>query len=143
VRLHKVRRTYGAEINIAPLIDVVFLLIIFFMVVTRITRVEVEELELPEAQSGKAADVREPSRLVISVPKDGRISMGGRGYTLGSLSAELTAHGRRRANGEPSVLIRADRDAEWQTVARIMALCAAGRIQQVRVAVVEPGDDAQ
>ena len=50
MRLHKVKRDFGYDINIAPLIDVVFLLIVFFLTVSHIAQVRVEALSLPEAQ---------------------------------------------------------------------------------------------
>jgi len=46
VRLHRAKREYGCQINIAPLIDVVFLLIIFFLTVSHITQVRVEALDV-------------------------------------------------------------------------------------------------
>ena len=135
MRLRKAQRAYGYEINIAPLIDVVFLLIIFFMTVSQITRVEVTPLELPQA---KTSEPPRMGRLVINVREDGRISCEGRAYTLESLQAMLTAGAAQRKPGDVSVLIRGDRRLPWATAARILQACAAGRIDRVHIAVVEP-----
>ena len=67
MRLRKRKPEYGCEINIAPLIDVVFLLIIFFLTVSHITQLQVEPLSLPEAEEGPeeapAAEVVERRRF--------------------------------------------------------------------------------
>ncbi len=136
MRLRKAQRAYGYEINIAPLIDVVFLLIIFFMTVSQITRVEVTPLDLPEAKMNEPPQV---GRLVINVRQDGRISCEGRSYTVESLQAMLAVGAEHRKPGDVSVLIRGDRRLPWATAARILQACAASRIDRVHIAVVEPG----
>ena len=49
-----------ADINLTPLIDVVFLLLIFFMVTTTFSREAEIKLELPEADSGEEIDREDP-----------------------------------------------------------------------------------
>ena len=138
MRLHKARRSYGCEINIAPLIDIVFLLIIFFMIVSQITRVEVENLELPEAKKGEDPKPVRPSHFVINVQKDGRVAMFGQALSIASLQGLLAEQVRGRQPDEISVVVRGDRTAPWRAVAGILRACAANRISRVRVAVIEP-----
>ena len=138
MKLGKAKRTFGSEPNIAPLIDVVFQLIIFFMLVAQITRVEVEDLSLPEAKAGKAAREAKPGRVVINVHADGRIIVSGREHTPASLEGVL-ARERQARRADTSVLVRGDRETPWRTVAQILNACAAQQISRVRVAVVEPG----
>lgn len=135
MRLRKTKREYGCEINIAPLIDVVFLLIIFFMTVSQITRVEVEPLELPEAKMSEQAQT---GRLVINVRDDGRIRVGGRTHSLDSLHRMLAIGAESRKPGDVSVLIRGDRNLLWEKAAAILQTCTTNRIDRVRIAVVEP-----
>ncbi len=138
MRLRKAQRSYGYEINIAPLIDVVFLLIIFFMTVSQITRVEVVPLELPEA---KMSEQPRTGRVVINIREDGRISCDGVSHTVESLNKMLAIGAENRKPGDVSVLIRGDRNLPWATAARILQICTANRIDRVHIAVVEPGGD--
>jgi len=142
MRLRKKRRTYGTTLNIAPLIDVVFLLIIFFMVVTQFTSAAFEDMELPVARSGERSEAQPAGRLVVNVHADGRLRVMGQDHTPESLQALLSrereAHGPDRMN----ILVRGDRLTPWRKVAPVLAACAALGIKHVRVAVNEPGADA-
>ena len=137
MQLRKTKRTYGCEINIAPLIDVVFLLIIFFMTVSQISRVEVEDLVLPEAAAGQP---RPPvRRLIVNVHATGRRVVSGQDQSMASLVRMLADAVNEPGGRELSVLVRADREADWAHVAEVMQACAANGIGRVRVAVSEPG----
>lgn len=61
-------------LNMTPMIDVVFLLIIFFMVITDLTQQDLEELELPVAQHA-TEDKPDPDewRPILNIPHDGRM----------------------------------------------------------------------
>lgn len=139
MQLRKTRRPYGLPVSIAPLIDVVFLLIIFFMTVSRFTRVEVEALTLPEAEKGEKAKPIEPGHLIVNVHKDGRIVVAGAAHTIESLGRMLAARVEEHGADNLTVVLRGDRDADWKSAASILRACAERGIARVRVAVVEPG----
>ena len=140
MRLRRAQRRFGYEVNIAPLIDVVFLLIIFFMTVSQISRVEVVPLELPEA-----AMHEKPlsGRLIINVSyaedKTSHIVVEGREHSVESLHKMLSVGAETRRPGDVSVLIRGDRRVPWSTAARVFQTCTANRIDRVHIAVAEPG----
>ena len=67
MRLRKKHHLQGVEINIAPLIDVVLLLIIFFMVIAQFTRLEVEALELPKAQHGDSPSDPLDRQIIVNM----------------------------------------------------------------------------
>lgn len=138
MRLRKPRRRVRCEINIAPLIDVVFLLIIFFMAVSQMTRVEGEPVKLPEAEEGESKEELPAGLVVINVYPDGRLVVFNQAHTLSSLNQLLTGDVRERGAGAVSVLIRADTNTPWEKVGAIMRACAAQGVAKVRVAVVEP-----
>ena len=140
MRLHKRRRSYGCEINLAPLIDIVFLLIIFFMTVSQISRVQVETVNLPEAESGERSKPLLSGRLVVNVHKDGRISVLGRNRSLAAFRALLAEVVRGRNPDDIAVLVRGDRELPWDTAGAILKACAAQGIYRARVAVVRPGE---
>jgi len=137
MKLTKTRRVYGCEINIAPLIDVVFLLIIFFMTVSHITRVEVQKVALPEATKGERPPEDRTGRVVINVQKDGTIRAGGKEQSVESLGAFVTEQVKGRPPSEVSVLIRADQDLPWDVAAKVLHVCGRHNISRVQVAVLE------
>ena len=139
MRLTKKRRRFGCEINITPLIDIVFLLIIFSMVVSQFTKVEVDELELPEAAKGETPKALPVGRIIVNLHTDGRIVVGGQAHSPQSLKDLLDAAVNQSGNENVSILIRGDRQAPWRKVAGVLRACAAKNIAKVKVAVIEPG----
>ena len=70
MRLHRAKREYGCQINIAPLIDVVFLLIIFFLTVSHITQVRVEALSYG---ASRRFDLK-PFKVKVGLPQDKKVT---------------------------------------------------------------------
>ena len=138
MRLHRAQREYGCEINIAPLIDVVFLLIIFFLTVTHITQVRVEALSLPEATEGETPDRLASGRLIVNVHRQGRIVVSGETYELDSLELMLRAEQETLSHGDLSVHLRGDREALWARISDIMGILTKLNLNQISVAVIEP-----
>jgi biopolymer transport protein ExbD len=92
-------------INLTPMIDMVFLLLIFFLVATTFAKDEVQmDLRLPQARSG--VEGRNGHVLVVNVMADGRITVDGRDVTLAALRQRLVAEASR--DQEQAVLIRSD-----------------------------------
>ena len=139
MKLTKLKRPVGCEVNMAPLIDLTFLLIIFFMTVSQISRVEVQSLNLPEAQSGKSKTLQLSGKVIVNVPKDGRIIVSGRNCTLSSLDSHLAKVVAQRGAEKVSVLVRGDRDISWETAGSVLKVASARGIKNVRVAVVKAG----
>ncbi len=139
VRLHKAKREYGCEINIAPLIDVVFLLIIFFLTVSHITQVRVEALSLPEAEETDRSENLASGRLIINVHSSGQVVVSGETYQTDYLEVMLRAEQENPSNRDLSVLLRGDRETLWARMSEILQVLAKLGINQIRVAVIEPG----
>lgn len=139
MRLHKARRDFGYNINIAPLIDVVFLLIIFFLTVSHIAQVRVEALSLPEAQKGEKADQVSEARIIINITKEGHIIISGQKYSVESIGKILSQETQNKEQDTVSVLIRADRELGWKRVSEVMQECSKKGITQISVGVIEPG----
>ncbi len=123
-------------INLTPLIDVVFLLLIFFLTVTTFSKDEVElDLTLPEAQSGSPAE--QGKILVINVTRDGRLLVAGRVVTAEGLKQKLIAAARRNKNQE--VLIRGDTAAQFGVVARVFDACLSASLRSVSIGALPAG----
>ena len=102
-------------INMTPLIDVVFLLLIFFMVTTTFSRETRLRVTLPEANTEAAES--EPGQIEVLVAKDGGFSINGRG--LVNSRVETLMQGLEiESGGEHSlpVLLIADAEATHQSV---------------------------
>ncbi len=136
MRLHRAQREYGCEINIAPLIDVVFLLIVFFLTVTHITQVRVEALSLPEATEVETSDRLAGNRLIVNVHKQGRIVVAGETYEPDSLEVMLRAEQEDVSRGDLSVLLRGDREALWASMSDIMRIFTKLNLNRIDVAVL-------
>ncbi|MCS4503310.1 hypothetical protein KBTX_01924 [wastewater metagenome] len=120
------RRRDEPEINLTPLIDVVFLMLIFFMVSTTFVQQTRLDVTLPSAEQSATTPERETLHVTIS--PDGRISVDGRTLANGKVAtirqALEDALGDRDAADVP-VVVDADANARHQVVVR--ALDAAGQ----------------
>lgn len=110
-------------LNLTPMIDVVFLLIIFFMVGARFTEEANDQkfdVQLPTAAPLQTLS-REPDPLVVSVSRSGQLSLGGRRMSRDELRAALEQ--ARTAWSGQTVIIRGDGDGSYQSVVDVMSLC--------------------
>lgn len=108
------------EVNMSPMIDMVFLLLIFFLVASNIvdTRVPVQ---IPSAVYAKVPeDIT--GRLEVTVQQDGTIYAGQRAVSVGELKELLEAE--LEANPALRVLIRADGNVRYRINEEIMEACA-------------------
>jgi biopolymer transport protein ExbD len=134
------RRHRSPELNITPLIDVVFLLLIFFMVSTTFDRFSEIRIELPEANAERQE--REPVSIDITIDRAGRYYVNQRQVvdtTLGTLrqALEKALDGR---SGMP-VVISADGQAPHQSV--ITAMDASSRVGLSRITFATAGTAEQ
>ena len=104
-------------IDIAPLVDVVFLLVIFFAVSTTFQDSAGLKLQLP---TSSAAVDREPREITVVLDREGRLEFEGRLVTEDSLEGALTQALEGRES--PLVVLRADKEASHGDVVRIMGL---------------------
>ena len=122
-------------INLTPLIDVVFLLLIFFMVTTTFLDPEREiEVELPTAQSGGEPE-RTPDEIVLTVNEDGSIA-----YRDEILQREgLLRVLRTAAQHDPDtpVTIRGHRRAQHQSIVSVMDACGVAGLSNLAVGTTQ------
>jgi len=126
--------------NMTPMIDVVFLLIIFFLVSSHLARQEVQlELDLPGAATGHRPDEDEVRRVVVNVlPRvqpEGRIMVGGRLMNADRL-ARLIGYESHHSRRPLEVRIRSDRRVPYRVIEPIMIACARSGVWNVTFAVV-------
>ena len=106
------------SLNLAPMIDVVFLLLIFFMVATTFANQEKEmDLDLPTAESGEEA-TDSPDEVILNLLSDGTIKV--RGEVVDDEALEALLVRTARSNAETPVTIRGDQDVVLQRVVAVM-----------------------
>ncbi len=122
-------------LNLTPMIDVVFQLLIFFMVATTFLDPEKEiEIELPEAESGAAPDV-ELEQIVINVFSDGRVVLSGEEIARDELLAALRAAARN--DPDTAVTIRGDRQTHHESIVQVMDACGQAGLVNLSVGTLE------
>lgn len=135
------RQREQADINLAPLIDVVFILLLFFVVTTTFTRETQLSVELPEAVSGEAA-TNDGKVLEVLIGADSRYSVNGHSLANNDLSTLLAALEKESGgDNRMPLVISADGKAPHQAV--VTAMDAAGKLgfSQLRMTTVEAGSN--
>src|SRR5262245_3848455 len=120
-------------LNLTSMIDVLFLLIIFFMVATKFDEMERNiEVAVPEvAQAGENTPPRQP--LVVSVLANGRLELDGSPVTPEELTSRLAA--ARTPLTEPTVVIHGDANCPFQHVADALGACKQAGISELGITV--------
>ncbi|SDL61347.1 biopolymer transport protein ExbD [Modicisalibacter muralis] len=118
------------EVNLTPLIDVVFLLLIFFMVSTTFETRQALELSLPTSESGAPL---EQSPVTLSVTQAGDYRLGEQTFTTTRTLREALAE-RADSAREHGLVIEADAQATHAAVVSALDQAAALGIVRVRIA---------
>ncbi|RAR64462.1 biopolymer transport protein ExbD [Onishia taeanensis] len=129
------RHREPVEINLTPLIDVVFLLLIFFMVSTTFETRQALELELPESASAAPADT---APVVLSISAAGDYRLGETSVDQRDLAAALAA--QADAARDHGLVIEADGRVAHRRVVAALDQAAALDITRVRIATREAND---
>ncbi|MBM4089218.1 MAG: biopolymer transporter ExbD [Planctomycetes bacterium] len=140
MRVPSTPRSGKVGINMTPMIDVVFQLIIFFLVSSHLTKQEVQlKLPLPTAESGQPGVEENVPRLTVNVLSDGTLTLAGRRIAAADLQLRLRDRLKDAGPGL-QVRIRGDREVAYQFVEPIMLACARVGIWDVSFAVYRPED---
>ena len=127
------------SVNLAPLIDIVFLLLIFFMVSTTFTKENHLNISLPEASASASDEI--PQSIDILISESGEYSVNGRSLVntqIDTLKSAMT----QELNGRDAapVVITADARTTHESVVR--AMDAAGQLGLVNLSITtrQPGN---
>ena len=121
------------NLNLTSLIDVVFLLIVFFMAASKFADSARDvELKLPEVADGESLAMPSKNRDV-AVYADGRVTLDNTAVTLAELTARLAES--RKSAPEQSVVILGDAGCPFQHVAAALAACKEAGVSDLAVSV--------
>ena len=137
MRFNNAKQSRPMQLNMTSMIDIVFLLIIFFMIVSQISETNKEQIELPTLS---AELEQQPAKMTVNINADGEVIVSGELIGINQLqtmvSQELAA-----VDGNTNrlfVTLRVDRNALTDRANEVMRILNGAGIPGVRVAVAAP-----
>lgn len=138
----RIRRpvTGALELDMTPMIDVVFLLLIFFLTTAQLSQMATAPVTLPQ-EDGNADDLLESSGLVVNVMADGSLIVLEKAVAAG----EIPALAKDALALDPTAIpvIRADRTASASHLNEVMDGLRTGGFRNVRVATIRASEGTQ
>jgi len=126
------------KLNMTPMIDIVFQLLIFFFVAARYEAAENElNLVLPKADEAMAR-IAKPKEITVNIDAAGRLFIGGQVLNHDQLQAVLQ-QAQADNPGRTTVIVRGDEKCDLKFVVAVMNLCAKVDIRDCRIATQSPG----
>ena len=128
----------GTHVDFVPMVDVLFNLLIFFLLATSLKQAEREmHIALPAARAPGpiSAALRE---IVINVDAEGRAIVGGKATAADELRDII--HTAVSANPEQKVSVRGDRRAAYEHIVAVLDICKGAGIQQPFLDTIQPGN---
>lgn len=128
----------NVEINLASLIDVVFILLLFFVVTTTFTRETQLKVDLPEAASGTPPEETALKQLEVLISPEGSYSLNGQALLKSDLEGLMAALSKE-SGGDNNLPLAISADAKTPHQAVITAMDAAGKLgfSHLRITTVE------
>ena len=123
------KRESSAEVNIAPLLDMVFILLIFFVITTNFSRQSGVEVQKPKAQT---AVYQGQKTILVGISREGSIHIHGRQVNLEKLTRIVASEITRRPSA--NVVIVADRGSLLGRAVEVMDACILAGVKKVSVA---------
>ncbi|MBI2195079.1 MAG: biopolymer transporter ExbD [Planctomycetes bacterium] len=134
------RRSSQEEVGfqMAPMIDIIFTLLLFYIVTTALQQQEKEiTIALPQSKAGEEKG-RFPSEIVINVTEAGDIVVGPEKLTLEVLSEKLKQLAEFYQDSmPPAVIVRGDKKAVYGRIVEILDICAQASMHNVSFVSVE------
>ncbi len=108
-----------AEMNVVPLVDVMLVLLVIFIVTAPLLTHSVK-IDLPKASS--SANITKPEHIELGIRPGDELFWNGERIAAGDLAARFAVAAKRQP--QPELHIRANRDARYESVARVMSAAA-------------------
>ncbi|MBQ2345776.1 MAG: biopolymer transporter ExbD [Kiritimatiellae bacterium] len=126
MRFSQRNRSKAPALALTSMLDVIFLLLCFFVTVSVFSQWESEiSIKLPNAKTAEAPE-RLPGEIIVNLAKDGAISVNSVALSLEELGARL-AKVAKFYPGQP-VIIRADKEVRYETLVKLIDTCRASDI---------------
>lgn len=123
-------------LQLAPMIDIVFLLLIFFIVTWSFARFETElDISVPAAEEGQPPN-RRPDEIIVNVKNNGTTHVHGAELNDEELlkrCATVASH-----NKDVAIILRGDNDTDFSHIVRVLDICRKANIYNVAFATSRP-----
>ena len=123
------RKRRQPTINIVPLVDVLTVLVFFFMVTMQFKTMSALNITAPEIKSAGKNEISE--QIIIAVNQEGEIYLNDRLVTIEELEAAVAVAGEATPN--IPVLLIADEDAPLKNVTQVMDTCRLNKLNKIRL----------
>lgn len=131
----KKRQVYRMQALLTPLIDIVFMLLIFFMLTANFIAESAIDIDLPDSEATKPQAQEE---IAVYIDGQGEIYVGRQPVKLNALQKRLQE--LLPGNSDSVVMIRADQSADLQTVVNVMDISRAAGAGRMSLATQKTGD---
>ena len=115
LRKNKLRDDHS-EVDTGPLNDILFILLMFFLMISTLANPNVIKMSVPRAKS----DTKQKQSVVVSVDKEKNIYVGSKRVIPDSLESVLRKYINEGDSIKPAVVINADSVAQWGEIVRVM-----------------------
>lgn len=147
MKLKKTEDEEDIELNLTPMIDCVFLLIIFFMTVMNLSSLNIEDVELPRAEEAQEfkSERLDARHILINVLANGTTIIAGKQWNKEQLAdyLKIEADAEEREAKNPSnpqvapsrlyLTVRADKETRYENVQNVFDACSQNGIYKTRV----------
>lgn len=135
-------RNYGVQFNLTPMIDIVFLLIIFFLVASYLAGTENQAaIQLAPARGGKYDGAEAARRIVVTINADGQLLINGKRVAIEEFAASVRPPGQANAVSNLEVRLRVDRRVPYEIVEPLLVECARAGISRIQFNVLPVSAD--
>jgi biopolymer transport protein ExbD len=137
MRLAPFRPARKPEIQISPLIDVIFLLLIFYAVTTQFITDQRLKLKLPEAKTAEAVgEGREEQPPLVKVAEDGTVWVDDRMVSEAQLEAAIRRLVER--SPEKAIILQGDRLADYGVVVKVLDIARSVGAEAIQMSAQKP-----
>lgn len=137
MRFRNVSKIEPIPLQLAPLIDILLLLLLFFIITMNLAKQETEiEISVPAADEGKINTDRDVGEIVVNVKKDGTITVEGQTLTEQQLLAKLQLIAS--IHKDQAVILRGDELSLHKDNVNVLNVCQKAGIWNISFATREP-----
>ena len=129
-----------ASFDLTPMIDVILLLIIFFMLSSQFANSELRPVDLPVERGARPPSESAAARLVVDMDRMGAFTVMGEPVEAEALAERVAAVQRGSGPRHSGVVVRADRAAPAAALNRLAARLAEAGVANWSIAVASEGD---
>src|SRR6195952_3460191 len=115
------------EVHTGPLNDILFILLLFFLIISTLANPNVVKLSIPKAKS----DTKAKQTVVVSIDPDQRLFIGTKQVSADSLQGAIAKVLSKSQDAEPTVVINADKQAQAENIVAVMRAARALNMRTV------------